>query len=251
MVATYPILSFLVILAVSLLVVRVGSVALRMTGRSPDVASFQAASAFSGAGYTTTEAEQAVSTPERRTVVKALIRLGNLGLVSVIASLVLSFTRAEGGDGLGLAAVVGGAVALVLLARSRLLNEALTPLIEWALSRTTGLDVRDYVQILGLQRGYRVAEIEVGEDDWLARDSPGALNLAAEGVVVLGIRRDGTYLGAPGDDAEMLPGDTVVVYGKAERLRELSGREMDDTAAHEDAVAAHERVLEAQEELVE
>lgn len=250
MVATYPILSFLVIFAVSLLVVRVGSVALRMTGLSPDVSSFQAASAFSGAGYTTEEAEQVVATPERRAIVKTLIRLGNLGLVSVIASLVLSFTRTDAGNGLGLAVIVGGTLALILLARSRLLNEALTPVIEWALSRTTDLEVRDYVHVLGLERGYRVAEVTVGDGDWLTHDTPAALNLADEGVLVLGIQRDGTYLGAPGGDAEIRPGDTVVLYGREERLRELSGRETGDRAAHRDAVEEHERRVRTEEELV-
>ena len=63
MVATTPIVSLLVIFAVSLLVVRTGSVALRMTGLSPDIASFRTTSAFSGARFTTEEAERTVETP--------------------------------------------------------------------------------------------------------------------------------------------------------------------------------------------
>jgi Trk-type K+ transport system membrane component len=66
MIAIYRILSVLLIFAISLLIVRIGSIALQMTGLSPNVASFQSVSAFSGAGYTTEEAEQTVSTPGRR-----------------------------------------------------------------------------------------------------------------------------------------------------------------------------------------
>lgn len=251
MAAVYPILSLLIIFAISLFVVRVGSVALRMTGLTPDVASFQAASAFSGAGFTTEESEYAISTPERRAVVKALIRLGSVGLVSVIASLVLSFTDPRGGQFWSLVYVLVGTVGIVLVARSRWLNRALTPLIERALQRVTGLAVQDYTEVLGLQREYRIAEVDVQEGGWLANETPRDVDLAAEGVLLLGVRRGGDYIGAPGGDTEIRPGDTVVLYGKEDRLQELAGREASDTVAHEDAVEEHEGVLEAQERRTE
>lgn len=243
MVATYPVLSLLVIFALSLLVVRIGSVALQMTGLSPDVASFQSASAFSGAGYTTEEAEQVVATPSRRAVVKALIRLGSVGLVSVIASLVLSFTDGGEENLLNLSYIVGGVVLLVLLARSRWFNRLVTPAIRWSLRRTTDLDVKDYTKVLGLQREYRIAEIDVDPGDWLANATPEGLGLGDEGVLILGIVRGDTYIGAPGSDTRIEPGDTVVLYGKENRLQELAGREAGDDRAHANAVEEHERVL--------
>lgn len=251
MVAVYPILSLLVIFAFSLFVIRIGSVALRMTGLSPDVASFQATSAFSGAGYTTEEAERTVATAGRRKIVKALIRLGSVGLISAMASLIVSFTRSGGSDFRSLVYIVGGSILIVLVARSSWLNRVATPVIEWALRRTTGLDVRDYAQLLGLQREYRVAEIEVGDDDWFTDQTLDELNLGAEGVLVLGIERDDTYVGAPGPDTRIASGDTVVLYGKEDRLQELSGRAASDVSAHEDAIEDHEEILEEQEKLLE
>ena len=219
-----------------------------MTGLTPDVASFQAASAFSGAGFTTEESEYAISTPGRRTVVKALIRLGSVGLVSVIASLVVSFTDSGSGQFRSLVYVLAGTVGIIILARSRWLNRALTPLIERALERATGLAVQDYTKMLGLQRAYRIAEVDVQEGGWLANETPREVDLAAEGVLLLGVQRDGEYIGAPGGDTELRPGDTVVLYGKEDRLQDLAGREASDTVAHEDAVEEHEGVLEAQEQ---
>ncbi|HET7324317.1 MAG TPA: hypothetical protein VFJ06_08300 [Halococcus sp.] len=67
-----------------------------MTGLSPEVASFQAASAFSGAGYTTEEAEQTVTTPERRKIIKTLIRLGSLSLLGALIPLIGSFAGGNG-----------------------------------------------------------------------------------------------------------------------------------------------------------
>ena len=248
MVAIYPVLSLLIIFASSLLVVRIGSVALRMTGLAPDVASFQAASAFSGAGFTTQEAEHVVSTPERRAVVKVLIHLGSVGLVSVIASLVLSFTNSGGNSARNLVVIVVGAAALVLVARSRLLNRLLTPVIERALSRATDLEIKDYLHLLGLESDYGVAEVDVATGDWLANETPADVDLGAEGVLLLGIRRCDAYLGTPGGDTEIRPGDTLVLYGKRRRLRELSGRHEDDTRAHDDAVTDHEAMVATQNE---
>lgn len=75
---------------VSLLIVHVGGIALTMTGLSADVASFQALSAFSGAGFTTDEATEVVATPVRRKIVALLIRLGSIGVVTMVSSLILS-----------------------------------------------------------------------------------------------------------------------------------------------------------------
>lgn len=50
-------ISLLVIVTVSIIIVRIGSVALTMTGVSKDLAVFQAQSAFSGVGFTTDESE--------------------------------------------------------------------------------------------------------------------------------------------------------------------------------------------------
>ena len=73
--------SVLVVLLVSLLVARVGTVALTLTGMSREAARFQARSAFFGVGFTTGEAEAVVGHPVRRRIIMWLILLGNAGVV--------------------------------------------------------------------------------------------------------------------------------------------------------------------------
>jgi hypothetical protein len=68
--------SLLVIIALSIIVVRIGSIALELTGVSSEIASFQAQSAFSGVGFTTTESETIVTHPVRRRIIKILILWG-------------------------------------------------------------------------------------------------------------------------------------------------------------------------------
>lgn len=89
--------------------------------------------------------------------------------------------------------------------------------------------------MLGLQREYRVAEIDVNGERWLTNETPREIDLAAEGVLLLVTRPGGTYIGAPGSDTEIRRGDTVVLYGKAGRLRKLATRDASDDATHEDA----------------
>ncbi|RBI59839.1 TrkA-C domain protein [halophilic archaeon] len=250
MIAMYRILTVLLIFALSLLIVRIGSIALRMTGLSPDIASFQSISAFSGTGYTTEEAEQTVSTPGRRKTVKALIRLGSIGLIGALASLTLSFTKSNTNDSLTIAYILGGSSFLILAARSRWLNTFITPLIERALRRTTDLEITDYKKLLGLQSEYDVADINVGEESWLANATPRDLKLGDEGVLLLGIKRDDSYIGAPDSNTEVKPGDTVILYGKEDRLQELSNRRTGDDQAHEDAVNDHNEILEEQKDLL-
>jgi len=84
-------LTLAILLTVSLFVVRIASVALRLTGLSDDVARFQSLSAFTGTGFTTHEAEMIVNYPLRRKILSGLMVFGNLGLVSVAATFIVTF----------------------------------------------------------------------------------------------------------------------------------------------------------------
>lgn len=92
------IVAALVLVTLSLIVTRVGAAALEATGVSRDLAQFQARSAFTGVGYTTAEAESVAGHPVRRRLILLLMLLGNAGLVSVVASLVLGFSGTGGRD---------------------------------------------------------------------------------------------------------------------------------------------------------
>jgi Trk-type K+ transport system membrane component len=92
-------LSIFVILSLSIFVIRIASVALRFTGIPEAGARFQALSAFSGTGFTTSEAEIVVNYPVRRRIVSILMVLGNMGVVTVFATLAVSLVRTEGDVG--------------------------------------------------------------------------------------------------------------------------------------------------------
>ena len=229
--------TLLVVVTMTLIVNRVGAIALTATGVSTEVAHFQARSALTGVGFTTSESEHIISHPVRRRIVLSLMLVGNAGLVTIIATMVVGF--AGEGDTSGVVArvatLVGGLVVILLAARSRTIDRLLSRLIIAALRRFTRLELRDYVQLLDLAANHAVAELGVEADSWLAEHRLADLHLPDEGVLVLGIRRaDGTFLGAPRGHTAVHEHDTLVVYGFADVLEDLGTRRvgMEGDRAH-------------------
>ena len=243
--------SLLVTIGLSLLVTRIASMALAMTGLSRDLATFQARSAFTGVGFTTSEAEKVVTHPVRRRILMLLMLLGNAGVVTAISSLVLTFVGTSGAAG---RLVRFGSIALGLgliwvLSNSRWLNHYLSVVIQWALDHWTQLNVRDYSNLLHLSGDYQVSELQVEDDDWLANKPLFQLCLRDEGVVVLAIQRlDGTYLGVPTGETCIRPGDLLILYGRSASLSELDSRRNNRAGdeAHQDAMVEQQRLVTEQ-----
>lgn len=223
--------SLLVVLVVSLLVVRIATVALTVTGLSQESARFQARSAFTGAGFTTQESERVVSHPVRRRIVMLLMLLGNAGIVTVVSSLILSFANVDGRGGWTASAwfrvvvLVLGLTAFWGLSYSRWVDRLISRWVMRGLKRWTRLDVRDYSGLLHLAGEYMVAELQVQPGDWLADRTLAELRLSDEGVVVLGVEKpDGRYVGAPRGLTRLEPHDTILLYGRQDVVEKLDVR---------------------------
>src|SRR6056297_142138 len=90
-----PILTLIFVIALSMFVTKAATIALVHTGMSRERAQFQARSAFSGAGFTTSESEVVVKHPIRRRIIINLIVCGNAGVVTAIATLIIGFAGKE------------------------------------------------------------------------------------------------------------------------------------------------------------
>ena len=250
------IISLLTMLTLTILVTRIATVALMHTGLSREVARFQARSALSGVGFTTSESEKIVGHPVRRKIFLMLMLVGNIGIVTVVSSLILSFMNLDRSDTLveRIIILMSGLVILIFLVSSRWIDRRFSRLISWALKRYTHLDIQDYSSLLHLARDYRVTELYVEPSDWLAQKSLRELNLPAEGVLILGItREDGTYIGTPQADTIILPNDNLILYGRASELENIDRRPRGKRGdqAHERAVAKQEEVVEKELKEVE
>lgn len=246
------VLSLLVALSLSLLITRVAAMALVFTGMSREAAKFQARSAFTGVGYTTTEAENTVNHPVRRQIIMMLMLLGNIGVATVVATIMVSFSSTTGASGSQQATIVAmlfvGLVLLWLFFTSRWVERRLNRIIGWALKKFTDLDVRDYVSLLELSSGYGVSEMLVEAGDWLVDKPLSELRLSDEGILILGIRTtDGRFHGTPRGDDRITSTDTLIIYGDLDDIEQLdrrrAGRRGD--REHQKSVAEQEQFEEA------
>ncbi len=246
-------ISLFIVVVTSLLITRIATAMLTLTGLSQESARFQARSAFSGVGFTTAESESVVNHPVRRRIIMALVMLGNAGVVTVLVSLLLSFSGVDDStDALvRLGYLTGGLTLLWMIARSRLADRVLSRVIERALRRFTDLDTRDYVGLLRLADQWVVAELEVEAGDWLCDVPLADLDLPEEGIVVLGVeRQDHRWVGAPSGRTVIHAGDIAVLYGTQAAIDRLDHRH-DDVAGELDRLTSQveftEQYLEQQQ----
>lgn len=218
------IITLLVITAVSLLVVRAGSMALMMTGLSWDTASFQSYSAFFGVGFTTREAEMVVNHPIRRRIIRDLILAGNIGLTSALATAVATMLQSSGvvHPLVAVMAIIAGVGILIYLSHLRFVQRILDHVIQKSLERAGMIRVLDYELLLRIASGYSVSEIELTEETPIVGKSLRESRPWDQHVVILAIKRNGQLLpGIPNRNELLLPGDVVTAYGEEINLRRL------------------------------
>lgn len=247
------VLSVLLVLAISLTLTRVAAVALVHTGLGREAARFQARSAFTGVGFTTSEAEGVVNHPVRRRIVAWLMLVGNVGVITGMSSLILSFIQIgnSASGAIPFAVLVAGVAALWLAGTSRWVDRRVCRVISWALTRWTSIDARDYAGLLHVHEDYAVCELRVGEGDWAAGRLLGDVELGDEGVLVLGIECPGNhFIGAPGPQVELRAGDRMILYGRTPRIAELDQREPGNEGEQSHRSATGERIQIEQAELV-
>lgn len=248
------IISLLVIITLSIIITRIATIALAHTGLSEQSARFQARSAFTQAGFTTHESERVVNHPVRRRIIMLLMLLGNIGIVSAVSSLILTFIDQNGSSAstaFKMIFLIAGLTLLWIVAMSRWVDFHLSRLIDWALKRYTHLDIQDYASLMHLAGEYRIVEIRIDPKDWLAQQTLGQAQLREEGIVVLGVQRqDGTYLGVPTANTKVLPRDTLIAYGRVSALAALDERRKDwrGNRQHRAAVRENLEVIHEEED---
>ncbi len=85
-------------------------------------------------------------------------------------------------------------------------------------------------------------ELKVEDGDWLAGRSLVELKLSGEGVLVLGINRSGgKYIGAPKGTARINAGDVLILYGRANCLKNLDQRCRGDEGDFQHSIAVKEQ----------
>lgn len=205
---------------ISFLVVRIGGFALQLTGLEPSVANFQALSAFSGTGFTTSETERAVRHPARRRIITALIILGNAGLVALIATSITTFTKV-GGYGWFLARLAIVILAIVLLYQLVIRSRAGNWALGWIRRPLFALIVRESPaaeEIFRVEGEHGVFLLTVRPGAPVVDTSIGEFKAQAE-VDVLALQRIGATVSRPEETEVLRIGDRIVAYGDHRSIR--------------------------------
>jgi hypothetical protein len=207
------ILIMLVFLLVWLTMWWIGSILLEITGMERSRARFQALSAISGTGFTTSHAEEVVNNPRRRQIVSYLIIIGNAGILSLIIAVII-YVRA----GLALPswetilAIVVLIAALVIVIRIGIID------------KITGLII---VSIRGAKKKsrLRVAKIYYNNNDLAIMklktqglftgkiDIPDIATLQSKGINIIAIERGKDLIKNPVPETKILEGDLIICSG--------------------------------------
>jgi len=212
----------LVAILISFIVVSVGGLALQLTGIESEVARFQALSAFSGTGFTTTEAERIVQHRTRRRIVTILIILGNAGLVTIIATMVATFTQVTGYGWffarLGII-IISILVLYRLVIGSRFGNRFLQ-LVRKPLIKRILRDAPTAEEIFHAGKGWGVSLITIKEESKKAGLSLSEL-VGEEDLIILTLEAADDFISRPGVGEKINVGDRLLVYGRSESIKRL------------------------------
>jgi hypothetical protein len=159
-------ITLFLVVALSALITKIATIALIHTGLSTQSARFQARSAYTGAGFTTSESEKIMRHPDRRKIVFNLMLIGNAGIVTVMSSLILTFVLPNTLTSklYGLVIVVLGLGLIWWAIKSEWVDRVLSKIINRMLKKYTDLDILDYAAVLHLKDDFKISERKVGED---------------------------------------------------------------------------------------
>lgn len=219
----YAIATFLVVASITLIFTQLATGALIATGLPSEVASFQARSAFSGAGFTTTEAENVVNHPMRRRIIAAVMFVGALGTPTLVVTVLLGLLApGPGGTQTRVAVTVAGVLVIVLMVLNRTVTRALEGLgRRYAQSRLLPALDKSGHELLRLDDEFVVAASVVQERPVEGPRSLRELDQALPGVTVLGVRRDDKLIGESPTDLTLESGDALIVFGRHRQLADL------------------------------
>ena len=209
-------LTVIIMYSLSALIIRVATVSLRLTGLNSEISKFQALSAFSGAGFTTSESEQIVNYPVRRRIITYLVILGNLGLTAIIATLVVGFVNTDG----ELSAIVSQFVwfiASLLVVWFLILNPVadrlMCEIVHKVLMKTTELGQLTYMRLAQLDNDWEIGEHKVSHNALMSNEVSLAkvVECLSQGEVLFMRLPSGKSIYKPNDKLLVVEGSTLII----------------------------------------
>ncbi len=212
-----------IFIIISYIIVKVGSVALELTGLSREVARFQALSAFSSTGFTTRESEMIVHHPRRRKIISYLIILGNAGIVSVIASFVVSF---------GKGGVISPALSILLVffavggiwffSKQKRLTDKLHKYVRKRLLEKAKLEDTNVEEVLNQSGDYGLVKIFVSPESELVGQKIAETHVREKDIIILSIQNADGITPNPKATHVIAANSTLICYGRLSGFEQVT-----------------------------
>jgi hypothetical protein len=229
---------FILTLAVSFVVVRVGAIAFQLTGLEWSLAKFQSLSCFTGTGFTTKEAELITGNPQRRRIASVLMVLGNAGLVTLIltgASTIISqedilsalsksylpFYGAQIAKFVNLIILAAAVILVYKIFTNKRITLRLTNFLRAKIIKKEFFQTVSFEELLLATGGYGVSRVKVFGESPVLNKTLLEADLRKRDITVLAIVRGQETIANPGADRVILRGDELVCFGRLENIRSV------------------------------
>ncbi|MCK4520051.1 MAG: TrkA C-terminal domain-containing protein [Candidatus Omnitrophica bacterium] len=225
------VMPIIIIVVIFFFVVRVATVILKLTGMDEGTARFQAISAFTGTGFTTTAAETILEDRVRKKTVVVLMVLGKVGIVSVIAGLFLSFGKSNLTADLWKAIILLAFFAILYrITTLKGFSRALNRFIEKRIVARGIIRQKTLEELFHLPKGYGLAQLTIGKATPLGaagkkQESPFTLaeaGLNRKDILVLSIERKEHLIAFPHAGDVIKKGDKLLCYGLIANIKEYA-----------------------------
>lgn len=220
------IVSLLAVLFLELLIQRIAEIALVYTGLSSKSARFQARSALSGCGFTTSESEQIMRHPLRRRIIMHLMLIGNIGFIATTTTILLGVAEHYIKGGLiwiHFAILVAGLFFLLWISNSRFFLQLVGYVFSFLVTRGGLFHGHDLTPAFTLRHGFQILEIVICPDSpWIGKplhDIPFDLYQTR----LLGIQgRNGAFQEVFEPARIILEQDVITVFGSVRHLKQFA-----------------------------
>lgn len=210
----------IIVVVVFFFIVRVATVILKLTGMDEKTARFQAISAFTGTGFTTKEAETILDDKVRRKTIVVLMILGKVGVVSVIASLFLSFGKDNLQADLWKTAILLTFIFILYkMTTLKGFSQALNKFIEKRILARGIVGEKALEELFHLPKGYGLAQLTI-----TSKSREKGLTLSDAGfikkdILVLSIERKNKLIAFPHARDVIKEGDKLLCYGLIRNIK--------------------------------
>ena len=147
--------------------------------------------------------------------------LGNIGIVSSLSALYLTFRGDTLSDGLAKLGIAGVfLILLVMIPVVKGLDNVIDTFITRRLRKLSGFSMGNYSEMVRLASGYGIGELYVVESDELAGKKLHETGLTGKNILVLAIKRGFHLVATPKASELIRPGDRLVCFGHLKSLSE-------------------------------